>query len=423
MKQNSKIFLASIIGNVLDRYDIALYGFMVAFMAPNFFPSEDPLVSAIKAYGVMATSMITKPLGNLFFGRLAMTIGPKKVMVMVLSGVAITTGAIGFVPNYESIGSLATVIFVSLRIMQNFFASGENTIAPLFILQNAPTAKETRVSSLFGFSTMIGVVIASFISMIVSNTNNPLYYWRYAYFAGFCTAFIGIYLRFSLVTKEKEPIPTIGLYDIAKTLVANRHSSIRIIFVSSFSYITYTIPFIFMNVFVPEITNVSISEMLQLNSMLLLLDTSLLPLFGLIAENFEIKKFMASMSVFIWLIILPLFYFMPGSGFLYVIFARIVIILCGLAFLAPLQAWYYSLVSGNDKYLVIGISASIGEEVLGRNSTAICLLLWHYFKNPIAPAMYIFLIAGLASFALIFMDQTTKKQESSIKLLRPELQA
>lgn len=411
MKKEQKNFIAGIVGNVLDRYDMALYGLMAAFIAPAFFPDNDPVVGIIKAYGVMALGIFTRPLGALLFGKMAMKVGSRKIMIICLAGVAVTTGMIGLIPSYEQIGATATMLFIIVRIIQGIFASGENTVAPFFIIQNSPVDRSTRTSGYYNCSTMAGVVLASIAATIVSYSPNPYFYWRYAFIFGFTTAIAGVVLRYILVKNLDELVPDINLRKVLSLVRDNRITILRVVLVSSFSYITYTVPFVFMNSFVPEVTNIKIGEMLQLNSILLVLDTALIPILGIFAEKYDRAKFMASMSGFIALTCIPLFYFIEGSGFIYIMFVRLVIIIAGLAYLVPLQAWYYDLCKGSERYLMVGIGYSLGEEILGRNSTAICLWLWYYFKSTAAPAAYIFVIAVLATIALTLMNNTKARKK------------
>ncbi len=400
-RNKQKDFLAGIVGNLLDRYDMALYGLTAAFIAPNFFPSNDHVVALIKAYGVMALGIFTRPIGAFVFGRLAMLIGGKKVMIICLSGVAICTGALGLIPSYQNIGPSATVIFVLIRVIQGIFAAGENSVASFFIIEKSGMSEATRASAFYNCSTMIGVVFASLAATLISYSSEPTYYWRFAFFIGFLTAIAGVVLRSSIFIEKEILVPHVSFKETINLLIRHKISILKIILVSSFSYITYTIPFVFMNSFIPEITDIKMGEMLQLNSVLLVLDTALIPIFGMIAENYNRAKFMASMSGFVALVIIPLFYFFENSSFVYVMFVRLVIIFAGLAYLAPIQAWYYELFDGSERYLLTGISYSIGEEILGRNSTVICLSLWYYFASPVAPAIFIATIALLATISLL----------------------
>jgi len=403
-------FWAGMAGNLLDRYDMALYGLMAPFIAPNFFPDDIYIVSLIKTYGIMALGIFTRPVGALFFGSLAMRVGAKKVLIICLIGVACCTGLLGFIPSHKSIGNSATLIFVLVRIFQGIFASGETAVAPFFIIKNSSSKQATRTSGYYNCSTMVGVIMASIAATLVSYSSTPSYYWRYAFIFGFFTAIAGIFLRITMIPGAEQLIPKMSLKTMISIVAKHKISVLRIIFVGSFSYITYTIPFVFMNNFVPLVTNIQLGEMLKLNSILLVLDTALIPVFGILAENFNRAKFMASMSGFIALTAIPLFYFIDDSGFIYIMFVRLVIIISGLAYLAPLYAWYYELVDEPDRYVVYGVGYSIGEEILGRNSTAVCLWLWYYFNNPIAPAVFIVFVAIFATLALTIVKTNSESK-------------
>lgn len=410
MNQSRKNFIAGLVGNVLDRYDMALYGIMATFMAGNFFHSEDHIASVIKVYGIMALGIVTRPLGALFFGKLAMQIGARKVMIICLCGVAISTGLIGILPSYEQVGSFAPMLLIMVRIFQGFCASGENTIAPFFLINNSPYDKATRTSGIYNLSTMVGVVLASVSAAAVSMSDEPEFYWRIPYIFGFFTAVAGMALRSSIFIDSEDRKIDISFKKIVKIANKNRYNVLRVVLVSSFSYITYTIPFVFMNNFIPVITDISVSEMLQFNTILLVLDTALIPVFTIISENFDRKKFMGSMSIFLAITAIPLFYYLEGSSLIYVMFVRILIIFAGLAYIAPIYAWYYSLFQGEERYPMVGLGYSIGEVFIGRNSTAICLGLWYYFQTAVAPAIFITLLAIAATIALF-----TSKEIAEVK--------
>lgn len=412
ISSNQKNFLAGIVGNILDRYDMALYGIMATFMASNFFPGDEQIVSIIKVYGIMFLGIFTRPIGALFFGQMAMKAGPRKVMIICLSGVAITTGAIGILPSYNDYGIISPALLILVRIFQGFFASGENTVAAFFLISHSSKDKATRTSGIYNFSTMLGVVIASAAGTLVSMSNNPEFYWRIPYLFGFFTAIAGIILRSQSLIDRKIQRPKTSFLDVLNLAITNRMNILRIVMVSSFSYITYTIPFVFMNNFIPQITDVTIVEMLQFNTILLILDTALIPVFTIISESFDRKKFMALMSFIIAITIIPLFIFIEGQGILYIMIVRIIIIFAGLAYLAPIYAWYYSLFKGDERYPLVGIGYSIGEVVIGRNSTAICLWLWYYFQSTTAPAIFISSIALFATIALLTTPKNIKTKNN-----------
>lgn len=86
-------------------------------------------------YGLKSTSLITRPLGAIFFGRLVLKYQIKNILAITLSGVAVCTFLIGIIPTYADIGIYAPIILTIIRSLQGFFAAGEHSIAAFFIIQ------------------------------------------------------------------------------------------------------------------------------------------------------------------------------------------------------------------------------------------------------------------------------------------------
>ncbi|ADH91273.1 putative proline/betaine transporter 1 [Ancylobacter novellus DSM 506] len=70
-KVSPRLLLAGVIGNTLEWYDFAAYGFLAAVFAKNFFPTSDPFVGLISAFGVFAASFLMRPIGGIVFGSTA----------------------------------------------------------------------------------------------------------------------------------------------------------------------------------------------------------------------------------------------------------------------------------------------------------------------------------------------------------------
>lgn len=403
--KSSLIFWSGIIGNSLDHYDIALYAYMAPFIAPIFFKAGDPVVELIIAYGLMSTALFTRPIGGFIFGKMAMNHGAKRTLVITLAGVSLCTFALGFVPGYDDIGTFAPVILVLIRMTQGIFASGEHAVSSLFIMNHVEKGKYGRASSYYLISTMFGMMVASYAATLVSKTSNPGYYWRYPFFIGIITGFVGVFLRYLLhetpIEKPKTKIKSIDLIKV------NVGKLLRIVLVSSFSFMTYSVPFVFFNSFIPLLQpHITKSQMLEHNTILLLIDVAMLPIFGFLTEKFPYGKWMATMSMLLCVTIIPLFYLLPDASMPVIIAIRLWIIILGVAFVAPLKAWFFKMLSGNEKYLVLGIGYAIGTEFFGRSITAISLSLWHYFNNSLfAPSLYIAFVSLATTIALLWKNE------------------
>ncbi|MGV2431950.1 MAG UNVERIFIED_CONTAM: MFS transporter [Rickettsiaceae bacterium] len=204
-----------------------------------------------------------------------------------LVGVAFSTCSIGFIPSYETIGIYSTILLFIIRIIQGIFAAGEQSIASILLLDVVAEKSRTKVSSYYVASSMSGAMLASAAATIVSMSSNPEA-WRYAFISGIFTGLIGFVLRYiAFDRQEKTEYKSPPIYKIVNL---HKLNIIKIIFISSFSYMTYSIPFVFFNKFIPLFNDISLTEMMSYNSILLALDILLLPFFGYIAENMTLEN-------------------------------------------------------------------------------------------------------------------------------------
>lgn len=46
-----KVILAGLVGNIMEWFDFAVYGYFASIIGTHFFPSENPAISLIAAFG------------------------------------------------------------------------------------------------------------------------------------------------------------------------------------------------------------------------------------------------------------------------------------------------------------------------------------------------------------------------------------
>lgn len=397
-KSSNRLFWAGSIGNALDHYDMALYTFLVPFIAPIFFKTSDPVVALIMAYGLTAVGIISRPLGSIIFGRLAMSHNPKNLLAITLAGVAISTFTIGLIPGYDSIGHLSVLFLFLVRLFQGIFAAGEQSIASILLLDQIEEKTRTKISSYYVVSSMMGATLASIAATLVSKSSDPSFYWRYAFISGIVTGIIGLalrYISFDYAKPEKQKYEP-----IRKIVNLHKGNIIKVIFISSFSYMTYAVPFVFFNKFVPLFTEVTLSEMMSYNSILLIIDMLLVPILGYAASNFNYTKWMMGCAILLGITALPCFYMLQGSSIVGISAIKLWIIIVGVAFVTPSRVWMFKLIGGKERYMITGLGYAIGTEILGRQTTTICWTIWHYTENPTAPAYYIILLSFMVVISL-----------------------
>jgi MFS family permease len=398
----SKRDISILIGNAMDHFDTALYGFLAPILGDVFFANNDQTVRLILTYSILASVLVTRPIGSYLFGILGKKYGWTFALSHSLIGVAIATALIGTIPSYAQIGFLSPLLLIILRIFQGIYSEGECTIAQLYILENKLEIHAFKASYLYQASTVFGIILASFISTIVMNSGFKQYYWRACFIFAGITALIGYFLRRQPTYYYEPKIPLVKfdfLLDL-KILWENKLKVLHICFVVGFSYMTYIIPFVFMNSFIPLITDISIETMMAYNTILLIFDMVMIPIIGSLTQKFHFKHVMSFAPTLMILTIMFLWIFLNNASIGYVNFVRICIIIIGVVFLCPLNCWLNSLFKGNDKYMLTGIGSTIGTSVIGRLTPSICLILWHLTHNSLSIALYIITISLLALWAV-----------------------
>ncbi|QUN30968.1 MHS family MFS transporter [Cupriavidus sp. KK10] len=198
-----KVALASVIGATIEWYDFFLYG-VVAGLVFNklYFPGNDPLVATILAYTTFAVGFVTRPLGGVIFGHFGDKVGRKSMLVITLMIMGVSTFLIGLVPTYDSIGILAPILLLLLRVLQGIGLGGEWGGAVLMAYEYAPPGKRGFYASLPQIGLAIGLCLASGVVALLSLTLTDAQFlawgWRVAFVISAGMVFVGMYIRLNV---------------------------------------------------------------------------------------------------------------------------------------------------------------------------------------------------------------------------------
>lgn len=341
--------LSIIMAHALEYYDTALYGFLAPVLAPIFFPGYEPIVQLILTYSTLASSSFTRPIGSFIFGIIARSFGPTRGLSYSLAGMAISSILIGLLPGFSAIGWGAPLLLVMARMLRGFFAAGEGTIAKLYVLEGKPRHQALTISDFYQSSAMLGMVLASIAATLVIVLPLNGFLWRICFCLGGLTGMLGYLLRRNTLDDQTFAntqsdhfnllqLVSSGFLSI-RTLWLHRGNVLRVGLVTTFSYITYVVSFIFMNSFVPLITPISLETMMALNTALVILDMVMIPVIGRLLQRFEGSQVMIWVSLILAGTVVPLFNGLPDSSIVYVTGVRIWVVSCGVVFLCPMNFW------------------------------------------------------------------------------------
>src|SRR5713101_9840413 len=156
--QIRRVIAAGMVGNVLEWYDFAFYGYFAAAIGRHFFPHEDPVAQLLSAFGVFALGYLMRPVGGVVIGHIGDRFGRRAALTFSVAAMAIPTFLIGLLPGYAALGLLAPIALTLLRMLQGLSVGGEYTSSMVFLVDQAPAGRRGLMGALasFGCGTGIG---------------------------------------------------------------------------------------------------------------------------------------------------------------------------------------------------------------------------------------------------------------------------
>jgi MFS transporter, MHS family, proline/betaine transporter len=190
---------AAVIGNVLEWYDFAVYGFMAGIIGKNFFPAGDEVSELLAAFAVYGVGFLARPVGGIVIGRIGDTHGRKTALVLTIMLMAAGTVLIGIIPTYASIGIGGPLLILAARLMQGFSAGGEWGGSTAFIVEWAEEGKRGFLGSFQQCSVSAGLLLGSGIAALTTSlfdaATMEAWGWRIPFLLGALLGPVGMYMR------------------------------------------------------------------------------------------------------------------------------------------------------------------------------------------------------------------------------------
>jgi len=194
------------IGNVLEWYDFASYAIFAPFFAPQFFNPADKTAALLSALAIFAVGFLLRPLGGLYFGRLADRKGRRYAMVVSMMVTAVGCLTIAVSPSHATIGILAPVLLVIGRLAQGFGLGGEIGASYTFLVESAPTNRRGLWASSMFIALIMGSLLATIIALVLDAALPAgalqAYAWRVPFLIGALLGVYAIFLRKGLEEPE-----------------------------------------------------------------------------------------------------------------------------------------------------------------------------------------------------------------------------
>ena len=160
--------LAGLIGNVLEWFDFAVYGYFATAIGQQFFPQSSAGAQQLLAFAVFALGFCARPIGGLVLGRVGDRIGRRALLTLSIALMGGSTLIIGLLPTYQSIGVAAPLLLVTMRLIQGFSVGGEFTGSMVYTTELSAPSRRGLIASCTMAGTTIGFILGSGSAWVVN---------------------------------------------------------------------------------------------------------------------------------------------------------------------------------------------------------------------------------------------------------------
>ncbi len=174
--EERKVIIASSAGTIFEWYDFYLYGSLAAIIGAQFFSAYPEATRNVFALLAFAAGFLVRPFGALVFGRLGDLIGRKYTFLITILIMGLSTFFVGLLPSYESIGTIAPVTLILLRMAQGLALGGEYGGAAIYVAEHAPQNRRGYYTSFIQTTATLGLLLSLIVIMftqIYVNANYP----------------------------------------------------------------------------------------------------------------------------------------------------------------------------------------------------------------------------------------------------------
>jgi MFS family permease len=201
-----KVIFASSLGTVFEWYDFYLYGWTAAQIGKAFYSAFDANTQFIFALLTFSAGFLVRPLGALVFGRVGDLVGRKYTFLVTITIMGLSTFLVGLTPGYETIGWMAPVILIGLRLLQGLALGGEYGGAATYVAEHAPQGRRGFYTSWIQTTATIGLFLSLLVVYIVRNNMSPESFadsglsggWRIPYLLSIILLGISVWIRLQL---------------------------------------------------------------------------------------------------------------------------------------------------------------------------------------------------------------------------------
>lgn len=407
--------LAAGIGNVIEWYDFAVYGYLATVIGALFFPEGS--AQLLLAFATFGVGFFMRPVGSVLLGHVGDRVGRRTALVFTVLVMGVSTTLIGVIPTYAAIGIWAPVLLVVLRLLQGLSAGGEWGGSASFMVEYARSDRRGFIGSWQQFTIVIALLLGAGVGAAVSAllSEDALYGWgwRIPFLVGFLVIPVGLYLRWRIPDTPKfRELSEQGQVERAPLVTMVRSFWPDILRAFGFT-IVWTVAYYIYLTYLPTYleTEVGLSKTFSLTATMIELAfmALLVPFAGLLSDRLGRRKVLLLVSCGLFIVLpYPLFAVMGTSPA--AVIAIVLVFAASLAlFSGPGPAAIAELFSTRVRYSALSIPYNIAVALFGGFAPFIATLLIQSTGSKLAPTFYVMAAAVVSLLTIMTFRETGRE--------------
>jgi MFS transporter, MHS family, proline/betaine transporter len=411
-----RAMLGASVGNCVEWFDFAVYGYLAATLGAVFFPSDDPTISLLSSFAVFGVAFFMRPLGGFFFGPLGDRIGRQRTLATVIILMSVSTFVIAFLPGYAVIGIWAPILLVAARLLQGFSVGGEFGGASAFLAEYSPDERRGYLVSWIEFSAVGGFFLGSASVLVLTATIGEdalgSWGWRIPFLLAGPLGLIGLYIRLRVEdTPEFRALESTGEVSgspFRETITQNWRPIVQVIGLVIIQNAGFYIVLTYMPTYFSEQLGFTSTASSLSSVFTLLVAMALIPPLGALSDRVGRKPLLAGSCIGFALLSYPLFLLMNQGNLVGAVLSHVALGALLAVFLSATIAALAELFPTRVRYGGFSIGYNISVAIFGGAAPFFATYLISVTGNPLSPAFYL-IAAAMASLITIATIKETAR--------------